>query len=136
MFYEALLANRVSEKQAKLMYAAVYLKGPRWTDQAVENNNIINTELLPDLKDFNKELLASVHDKYHVRNQMRLGDPIENELAYNIEHKDMSLEEIDVYAEQIRAVEMPYMLPRDWLSKQAPRERERLESHYSYFIGR
>ncbi|MGY3437415.1 MULTISPECIES: DUF1353 domain-containing protein [unclassified Marinovum] len=34
MFYEALLVNGTSPKKARVMYAAVYLGGPRWDDPA------------------------------------------------------------------------------------------------------
>lgn len=34
MFYEALLAGGTSPKRARIMYAAVYLGGPRWDDPA------------------------------------------------------------------------------------------------------
>jgi hypothetical protein len=37
LFYEAMLVSGVSESRAKVMYAAVYFGGPRWSETAVEN---------------------------------------------------------------------------------------------------
>jgi Protein of unknown function (DUF1353) len=37
MFYRAMLVSGVSVHLAKVMYAAVYFAGPRWSDTAVEN---------------------------------------------------------------------------------------------------
>lgn len=37
VFYYAMRASGVSERRAKLMYAAVYFAGPRWSDTAVDN---------------------------------------------------------------------------------------------------
>jgi hypothetical protein len=40
VFYDAMRTSQVSESRAKLMYAAVYYAGPRWTDTAVDNANL------------------------------------------------------------------------------------------------
>lgn len=40
MFFNGMLAAGVSESQARLMYYAVYAGGPRWDDQAIENNKL------------------------------------------------------------------------------------------------
>jgi Protein of unknown function (DUF1353) len=40
VFYEAMIVSQVSEARAKLMYAAVYFAGPRWSDTVVHNNNL------------------------------------------------------------------------------------------------
>lgn len=37
MFYEAMIAGSVTELQAKVFYAAVYAKGPRWTTLVMKN---------------------------------------------------------------------------------------------------
>jgi hypothetical protein len=37
VFYLGMRASGLSDQRAKLMYAAVYFAGPRWTDTAVEN---------------------------------------------------------------------------------------------------
>ena len=37
VFYSAMRTSGVSERRAKLMYAAVYFAGPRWSDTAAEN---------------------------------------------------------------------------------------------------
>jgi hypothetical protein len=39
VFYEAMLVSGVSELRAKVMYAAVYFAGPRWSDTVVHNVN-------------------------------------------------------------------------------------------------
>jgi uncharacterized protein DUF1353 len=40
VFYEAMRVSGVAERRAKLMYAAVYFAGPRWSETAVENANL------------------------------------------------------------------------------------------------
>ncbi len=40
VFYEAMLVSGVSEKRAKVMYAAVYFAGPRWSETVVHNSNL------------------------------------------------------------------------------------------------
>jgi hypothetical protein len=40
VFYEAMIVSRVSDARAKVMYAAVYFAGPRWSDTVVHNNNL------------------------------------------------------------------------------------------------
>uniref|UniRef100_UPI003B3A58F5 DUF1353 domain-containing protein n=1 Tax=Rhodopseudomonas sp. TaxID=1078 RepID=UPI003B3A58F5 len=42
IFYEAMLTSGVDEVKAKLMYFAVYYKGPRWDTQAMLNNRLVN----------------------------------------------------------------------------------------------
>jgi len=40
VFYDAMIVSGVTIPRAKLMYAAVYFAGPRWTSQAVHNNQL------------------------------------------------------------------------------------------------
>jgi hypothetical protein len=40
IFLEAMLVSGVSETRAKVMYAAVYFAGPRWSDTVIHNNNL------------------------------------------------------------------------------------------------
>jgi hypothetical protein len=40
VFYEAMIVSGVSEVRAKVMYAAVYFAGPRWSPTAVHNANL------------------------------------------------------------------------------------------------
>ncbi len=40
VFYNAMRVSGVSEARAKLMYAAVFFGGPRWSDTAVDNANL------------------------------------------------------------------------------------------------
>lgn len=40
VFYSGMRASGVSESRAKLMYAAVYFGGPRWSDTTVRNVNL------------------------------------------------------------------------------------------------
>jgi hypothetical protein len=40
VFYEAMLVSGVSLARAKVMYAAVYFAGPRWSDTVVHNANV------------------------------------------------------------------------------------------------
>ena len=44
MFYDAMLVSGVSESRAKVMYAAVYFGGPRWSDTAVENAKLTHVQ--------------------------------------------------------------------------------------------
>ena len=39
VFYDAMRVSGVGETRAKIMYAAVYFKGPRWSDVTVHNVN-------------------------------------------------------------------------------------------------
>lgn len=41
MFYEALLTSGVPEQQAKIMYTAVYLGGPRWGEDVELNGSVV-----------------------------------------------------------------------------------------------
>jgi hypothetical protein len=40
VFFEAMIVSGVSEKQAKLMYAAVFFLGPQWSQTIVQNTNL------------------------------------------------------------------------------------------------
>jgi hypothetical protein len=40
VFYNAMRVSDVSERRAKLMYAAVYFAGPRWSDTTVHNTRL------------------------------------------------------------------------------------------------
>jgi hypothetical protein len=46
LFYEAMIVSKVSEARAKLMYAAVYFAGPRWSATVVHNNNLQQFSIL------------------------------------------------------------------------------------------
>lgn len=50
IFYEASLAGGVDEAQASIMYGAVYMGGPRWTDPAATNTEkkLWFPEITPD----------------------------------------------------------------------------------------
>jgi hypothetical protein len=41
MFYEAMVTSGVSLSRAKLMYAAVYWGGPRWSETVVDNTQLV-----------------------------------------------------------------------------------------------
>lgn len=45
VFYDAMITSRVSKAKAKLMYAGVYLGGPRWSDMDVHNTQITVSRL-------------------------------------------------------------------------------------------
>jgi Protein of unknown function (DUF1353) len=49
MFYRAMLVSGVSVRRAKVMYAAVYFAGPKWSDTVVENVNN-GTPAVPTLR--------------------------------------------------------------------------------------
>lgn len=42
MFFDAMLASGVGQKKAKVMYLAVYYRGPRWDDMAIRNSRILS----------------------------------------------------------------------------------------------
>lgn len=42
VFYEAMIVSGVSASRAKLMYAAVYFAGPRWSETVVYNTNLVS----------------------------------------------------------------------------------------------
>jgi len=44
VFYDAMRASGVSEVRAKMMYAAVYFGGPRWSDTATKNTRLPRPE--------------------------------------------------------------------------------------------
>jgi hypothetical protein len=46
MFFEAMLTSGVSIPRAKLMYAAVYWGGPRWSQSVVDNTQLILNQYL------------------------------------------------------------------------------------------
>jgi hypothetical protein len=50
MFFEALIASGTPPKKAKLMFAAVYLGGPRWDDPKRALDNVSNSDLLRELQ--------------------------------------------------------------------------------------
>jgi hypothetical protein len=49
MFFNAMRCSGVSEQRAKLMYAAVYFGGPRWSDTVVDNANLPRHDVGPDI---------------------------------------------------------------------------------------
>jgi hypothetical protein len=50
MFYEAMIAGSVHELQAKVFYAAVYAKGPRWTTLVMKNlEGVIQSITIPEV---------------------------------------------------------------------------------------
>ena len=50
MFYEALLVNGTPPKKAKIMYAAVFLGGPRWNEPDVSLSHIPDEVLLQEME--------------------------------------------------------------------------------------
>ncbi|UYY57872.1 DUF1353 domain-containing protein [Sphingomonas sp. S2-65] len=58
VFYDAMRVSGVGETRAKIMYAAVYFKGPRWSDVTVHNVNKARDE--PPLADL---LAASAFER-------------------------------------------------------------------------
>jgi Protein of unknown function (DUF1353) len=48
MFYEAMITSGVGGKLAKLMYAGVYMGGPRWSKTVVSNVELMAEEYLKD----------------------------------------------------------------------------------------
>ncbi|MGB0847321.1 MAG: DUF1353 domain-containing protein, partial [Thiolinea sp.] len=50
MFFDALLVNGTPEIMAKIMYAAVYLGGPRWNDRERSLQNASREHLLQEMK--------------------------------------------------------------------------------------
>ncbi len=51
MFYEALLTAGTAPRRAKVMFAAVYLGGPRWNDPARSLDMMSEEELMDEMKD-------------------------------------------------------------------------------------
>lgn len=65
VFYDAMLASAVSISRAKLMYAAVYFSGPRWTDMDTNNTKVPRIdeqgrEFKIDHSRFNREVFEIV----------------------------------------------------------------------------
>lgn len=50
MFYEAALKNGTDPVRAKLMYAAIYLGGPRWDDPHRKLDRVANAHLIQEYK--------------------------------------------------------------------------------------
>jgi hypothetical protein len=50
MFFEALIASGTSPQKAKVMFAAVYLGGPRWDDPARVLDSVSPADLLQELE--------------------------------------------------------------------------------------
>ena len=50
MLFDALLVNGTSEIMAKIMYAAVYLGGPRWNDEQRSLEQVSNEQLLQEMQ--------------------------------------------------------------------------------------
>lgn len=61
VFYDAMIVSGVSVSRAKLMYAAVYFAGPRWS-QATEHNNNLNKPPLSDYRHFKVTRSAFARD--------------------------------------------------------------------------
>ncbi|MFK7804177.1 MAG: DUF1353 domain-containing protein [Anaerolineae bacterium] len=72
VFYEALLTNGMSEQQAKIMYTAVYLGGPRWGEGAEDSEDQVlmtgfptssqNNMVVADPASTPEELVAEFED--------------------------------------------------------------------------
>jgi hypothetical protein len=60
MFYEAMRTSGVEESQAKVMYLAVMVGGPRWNAQAIANNRLATGTRAPVSKDAFARMAAKV----------------------------------------------------------------------------
>jgi hypothetical protein len=48
MFFDAMITSSVPARKAKLLYAGVYLGGPRWSKTVVENTRLATAYRSPD----------------------------------------------------------------------------------------
>jgi hypothetical protein len=108
MFYDAMIASGVGETRAKIMYAAVYYGGPRWSDITVTNNRLrekikqtavpaaVKTELAEVPPDPETDSKANVISSDFVSK----GDI--RSLASKIQKSNLTLEQIEARADDLR----------------------------------
>lgn len=86
VFFEAMLASKVSEIQAKIMYAAVYFAGPRWSETVEHNSNLGRMFKLGDTR-FERELGQII-----IADGMPLADYMSNEKLSSLVPKAIELD--------------------------------------------
>lgn len=95
MFYDALIAQGVSEYKAKLMYYAVYLEGPKWLDVL----KVMDCEKTPDGKCARETLMVvdriARPDRYDSK---ELHDDMVATEEYMKKNPDVSLAELEEMA--------------------------------------
>ncbi|WP_299846379.1 DUF1353 domain-containing protein [uncultured Roseovarius sp.] len=50
MFYDALVVNGTSKTKARIMFAAVYLGGPRWGDRSRDMSSVSRTHMVQEME--------------------------------------------------------------------------------------
>jgi hypothetical protein len=107
MFFEAMLASGVPAPQAKLMYAGVYWGGPRWSQTAVDNMQLILNQYLqasagPHGRVFHARDLGASEDSAAVEGlcqdrsyRYEFNGKDVNELAKLTAAQDLTLEELE-----------------------------------------
>ncbi|MGU3314242.1 DUF1353 domain-containing protein [Sphingomonas sp. M6A6_1c] len=65
MFYKAMLASGVSPSLARMMYAAVYYGGPRWSNAAIRNNLLAGGSMHRITPEFRALLVRTIQEIRH-----------------------------------------------------------------------
>lgn len=103
MFYDAMLASGVGPVEAKLMYLAVYYQGPRWTEQAIVNNRLLNQFLRPTSTGIDPAMRKRYEEVAFSKDSA-----ISAGVRYivdQIKQNDVDVDRIDQLAEMARAVD-------------------------------
>jgi len=103
VFYEAMLTSGVEAAKAKLMYLAVYYGGPRWDEQTLLNNRLVNKSLPPASIGIDPEMLNR-YKKVHFARESGLSAGVRF-IADRINRDDIDIGQIDRLAEQARAID-------------------------------
>ncbi|WP_108652668.1 DUF1353 domain-containing protein [Dongshaea marina] len=75
MFYEALIAGGTSVSQAKLMFAAVWLGGPRWNDAGNSLDGVSDEALRAEFKVCKEWIQAKDPDRQKIEQWMERREP-------------------------------------------------------------
>lgn len=103
VFYEAMRTSEVEEFKAKLMYLAVYYRGPRWDMQAMMNNRLVNKSIPLASAGLDPEMLKRYKEVAFAR-ESGLSAGVRF-IAERIKRNDIDLNQIDRLAEQARAID-------------------------------
>jgi len=95
VFYEAMLTSGVEAAQAKLMYAGVYLGGPRWSETVVHNTGLGRPPGAVIGFGVINEARPPAATRRLTTYQMPTRDEDFTSLAERLAGKDLSLDEID-----------------------------------------
>lgn len=92
VFFHAMITSGVSDLRAKVMYAAVFAAGPRWSDTVVQNNRLdVPRKRGADVG------AGAVSPKFEPSRE--LDERALRSLEVSIQGQDLSLDEIDAFVE-------------------------------------